>query len=132
MQTQQTFFSKFRWKLKRPPFYYQNCPDSEFATALLYFACSRHINKCKYLIFVKLKNISQWKIFLTNFTKNCKGRILRSIDRETSNFQVTLHFYGKNWYFIATEIGTLLLKLVLAIGTLVLFSYAFRVTYLTL
>ena len=66
------------------------------------------------------------KNIFDNFTKNCKARILRSIDRETSNFQVTLHFYGKNWYFIATEIGTLLLKLVLAIGTLVLFSYAFN------
>ena len=48
--------------------------------------------------------------------------MLRSIDRETSNFQVRLYFHGKNWYFIAIETGTLLLKVVLEIGTLVLFS----------
>ena len=72
--------------------------------------------------------------------------MLRPIDRETSNFQVRLYFNGKNWYFIATETGTLLLKVVrlyfngknwyfiatetgtlllkvvLEIGTLVLFS----------
>ena len=48
--------------------------------------------------------------------------MLRSIDRETSNFQVRLYFHGKNWYFIATETATLLLKVVLEIGTLVLFS----------
>ena len=100
MQTRQNFF-KFRWKLNGPPFYYQNLPDHEFATALLSFACNWHINKCTYLIFVNLKNISQWKRFLITFAKNWKG-FFRSMDTEASNFQVRLHFYGnRNWYFIA-------------------------------
>ena len=47
MQTRRTFF-KFRLKLRGPPFCYQNFPGPEFVTALLSFACSRHINKEKY------------------------------------------------------------------------------------
>ena len=45
--------------MKGPPFYYQTFPDPAFAIALFYFSRSRHINKSKYMIFVKLDNISQ-------------------------------------------------------------------------
>ena len=51
-------FSQILLKNERP-FYYQTFPDPAFAIALFYFTRSRHINKCKYLIFVKLNNISQ-------------------------------------------------------------------------
>ena len=93
MLTRQIFF-KFCWKLKRPPFYCQNFPDPEFSTALLSFACSRHINKCKYLIFVKLNNISQWKRFSTNFDKNWKRRHFMVNVHRSLNFQLRSHFYG--------------------------------------
>ena len=49
-----------------------------------------------------------------------KAAILWSIDTEASNFQVSLKFY-----YNFSEISTLL-KLVLEIGTLVLFSSAFN------
>ena len=42
------------------------------------------------------------------------------MDTEVSNFQVRLHF------LVTSEIGTLFLKLLLGIGTLVLFSSAFN------
>ena len=53
------FFFKFYWKLKGPPFNYQNFTDPRFA----FVFCVFNINNCKYLIFVKLKIISQWQNF---------------------------------------------------------------------
>ena len=87
---------------KISPFFYQNFPNREFATALQSCTCNRYINKCKYLIFVKLKKINQLKRFLTNFAKNWKG-FLRSMDTEASNIQIRLHILVtfRNWYFIA-------------------------------
>ena len=52
--------------MKGPSFYFQTFPDHEFATGLFSSACIRQINKCKYLIFVKLENISQWNGFLSH------------------------------------------------------------------
>ena len=69
-----------------------NFPDPEFATALLSFVCSRHMNKCKYLIFVKLKNISQWKRFLTNLLNIEGAPILRSTDIKQGLHHV--NFFG--------------------------------------
>ena len=100
------FFFKFCGKLKGTLFYYQNFPDPEFATALLPFTCSRHINKWKYLIFVKLNNISQWKRFLTNFAKIKKASILYQRTQKLKTlrwgyiFMVTFRY----WCFI-TKIG---------------------------
>ena len=100
--------------MKGPPFYYQYFPDPEFATSLS-FECSRHINKCKYLISVR--KYQQLKRFLTNFTKNWKDRY----------FKVNVHRSFKlsdNLIFLwqLSQIGPLLLKLVLEIWTLVRFS----------
>ena len=95
-----TDFFEISLKIERTPLYYQNFPDPLLITVLLSFACSRHINKCKYLIFVKFKNISQWKRFQTIFAENWKG----------CNFTVNGHrnfkLSGKVtslWYF--SEIG---------------------------
>ena len=53
-----TEFFQFSLKIIGSPFYYQNFPDLEFTTALLFFECTKNNNKSKYLIFVKMKNIS--------------------------------------------------------------------------
>ena len=119
------FSFKFCSKLKGPPFYYQNFLDPEIATSLLSFACSKHIYKCKYMIFVKLNNISLWKRFLTSFAKNWKGRHFMANGRRS------LKLSGKvTCLWKLSEIGTLLLKLVWAIGTFSFDLLLIRVTYL--
>ena len=55
---------QFLLKIERRPL------NPEFPTALLYFVCGKHINKCKYVIFVNLNNISLQKRILKNFAKN--------------------------------------------------------------
>ena len=67
---QMTDFFEISLKIERTPLYNQNFPDPLLITALLSFACSRHINKCKYLIFGKFKNISQLKRFNAIFAEN--------------------------------------------------------------
>ena len=66
----------------------------KFSTALLSFACDRHINKCKYLTFLKLKISANEKKIFQILLKIERGAILRSMDTQASNFQVRLHFYG--------------------------------------
>lgn len=54
----------------------------------------RHINKSKCLIRLKFKNTSQRNGFLTNFLfllKIERATVLWSIDKEASNFQVTVY-----------------------------------------
>ena len=107
--------------MQGPLFYYRNFPDLEFTTALLSFAYNRYINKCKYPIFMNLKYISQWKIFLTNFAKNWKGRHFTV--NEHRNFKLSDQI---TFLWRLSKIGILLLKLVLEIGILGLFPSAFN------
>ena len=97
-----TGFFQFFLKIERTAL------NPEFSTALLSFACGRHLNKCKYLIFANLTNISLWKRFLKNFAQNWKDRHFMvnghrslKLSRKGYIFMVT---FG-NWYFIA-KIGT--------------------------
>ena len=95
-------FFKFHIILKGQPFYYPNFSDPEFTTALLSFACSTHINKCKYLIFVKLKNISQNSV--TNW-KGCHFTVSEHSKSQTFRSDYIFVVTFRNWYFIA-KIGT--------------------------
>ena len=58
MQTTRDFF-QISLKIENTLFYYQNFSDTFLIAGLLSFACSKHINKWKYLIILKLKNTSQ-------------------------------------------------------------------------
>ena len=73
----------------------------EFVTAVLSLAHITNTNKNKYLVFAKLKNISQIKwIFLQIFLKIERGVILRKWAKKISNFQVSTNFTVRfrNWY----------------------------------
>ena len=70
---------------------------------------------------MKLKNISQWKRILTNFAQNWKIRYFTVNGHWSFELSDKVIFL---WYL--SKIGLLLLKLVLEIGTLVLFSSAFN------
>ena len=89
-----TDFFHIPLKIERTTILYQKFPDFELATTFFSFACSRHTNKCKHLVFLKLKNILYQKNYLTKFGKNSQSCLLQSMDADTSGFQVMLHFYG--------------------------------------
>ena len=127
------YFS-FRWKHRGLFSYFiengKDChfvlkfPDLEFATAFLSFVCIRHINKCKHLVFLKLK---------ISATKKYISQILVKINWASfyGQWMQTLKTFRCYILLYLSVIGTLLPKLVLEISSLVLFSYAMHLIRMT-
>ena len=114
----------FHWAVYRKKFMWL-----PFATALLLIAHIAHINQNKYLILLKLENISQTKCILDKFCwKNKRTPILGWMDPETSNlgwmdpetsnFQLRFHlkvafrnwYLSFYWYFSLSLIRVILVK----------------------